>query len=174
MTVGDQIKQLANRDIKDERIYSEVCTVVSVNETTRLAVCQPIDDSAQLKKVRLQAIKSQTLGMFLKPKVDSYVIVSFIDKVNGFITQTTELDKILIDTDLVQFNGGSNGELINIDSQTTKLNDLVTKVNDLYTLLQTWTVLPQDGGLALQTAALLLSGASNFDKDDYKDTKITH
>lgn len=131
MTIIDQIKEIVKLTFKSEKIYSEVCTIVSVNETERTCVCQPIDDSAQLQKVRLQAIKNQSVGLVQIPKVGSYVIVTFIDNRNSFISTLTEVDKILIDTDLVQFNGGTLDGMV-------KINDLVTKLNNLENTLNTF------------------------------------
>lgn len=174
MTIGDQIKKLAKQAFKGERIYSEVCTVVSVSG--RLAVCQPIDDSAKLQKVRLQAIGGQSVGFVLVPKVGSYVIVTFIDKVNGFISSTTELKEIFIDTDLVTFNGGSNDGLVNVNDLVTKLNNLENTLNTfMNTTYNTHThISAAPGSPTAVPVPLNTTTLTPTVKADLEDTKITH
>ena len=175
MTIADQIKTLAKQAFKGERIYSEVCTVVSVDETERTCICQPIDDSAEIPKVRLQAIFDQTVGILNVPKVGSYVIVTFIDKRNSFVSTFTELEKILITTDLVEFNGGSLDGMVKVTDLVTKLNNLENDINNLKTVFSTWVTVPNDGGAALKAAAATWYAASLTPtvKNDLQNTKIT-
>jgi len=174
MTILDQIKAMVRLTFKSERMYSEICTVVSVDETKRTCVCQPIDDSAQLQKVRLQSVGNQSKGLVCIPKVGSFVTVSFLDSRNGFITQTAELDKILIDTDLVQFNGGSLDGMVKVNDLVTKLNNLENDINDLKTVFSSWATTPNDGGAALKAAAATWYAASLTPtvKSDLENKKI--
>ena len=175
MTIADQIKTLVKQAFKGERMYSEVCTVVSVDETERTCICQPIDDSAEIPKVRLQAIFDQTVGILNVPKVGSYVIVTFIDKRNSFVSTFTELYKILITTDLVEFNGGSLDGLVTVNELVTKLNNLENDINNLKTAFSTWVTVPNDGGAALKTATATWYAASLTPtvKADLENDKIT-
>lgn len=176
MNILDQIKEIVKLAFKSEKIYSEVCTIVSVNESERTCICQPIDDSAELQKVRLQAIKSQSVGLVQIPKVGSYVIVTFIDNKNSFVSVFTEIDKILIDTDLVQFNGGTFDGIVKINDLVTKLNNLENDINDLKTAFSSWVTVPNDGGAALKaiTATWYAATLTPTVKNDLEDTKITH
>lgn len=67
----------------------------------------------------------------------------------------------LLNDGTMYFNGdadfitGFNENKIGFDEAISNLNDTIDRVNAITSLLKTWTVLPQDGGLALQTQALI-------------------
>jgi hypothetical protein len=42
--------------VSQMEIYIKICTVDSVNETERTIVCSPVDETAQLTGVNLQAV----------------------------------------------------------------------------------------------------------------------
>ena len=110
------------------------------------------------------------------PKEDSFIVASFFDRTTGFVSLTSELEKILIDTDLVQYNGGNNGGMINIDDLVGQLNKVEDDLNALKSALSGWIPVPNDGGAALKVAL------ANFIADtltptlatDMEDDKVTH
>jgi hypothetical protein len=193
MTTKDALLEFIDIWSNQNNIYSKQCTIKSVDVGKRICVCVPIDGSAEIINVRLEAdlavnsddvpIASSKKGFFVVPKVNSIVGVTFFDKTNAFINVWTEIDEIYVISDQFTFNDGAFGGLIKIDDLTAKLNDLVTKVDDLYKLLggdpvgiplTPWVPVPNDGGAALQTKAATLTGPNNFDKNDYENDKITH
>lgn len=89
----DIVKQL----IKDnEEVYSTVCKVSEVDKTKRTCDVKPIDGSADIFDVRLQSKNETEVGLVLFPVVDSDVTVTFITKELAFVTQTNEIEEILL------------------------------------------------------------------------------
>tara|TARA_R100001244_G_scaffold129327_1_gene100699 strand:- start:1749 stop:2240 length:492 start_codon:yes stop_codon:yes gene_type:complete len=160
--VDEIIEGFSQRIIDGNKFYSQYGKATDVNEATRTCTFLPANDEGETFDVRFQALMSQTTGIVIVPKEGSDIAVSFINKNTGFIALTTEVEKILIDTDLVQFNGGNNGGLVNVDYLLTKVNDLETKVN----IISTWaaTVTPP-----LTTAPLSLTLKNNLE-----DEKVKH
>jgi hypothetical protein len=163
--IAEVLQEFIFHTLKDEEYYSRIGVVKSVNDEEKTAEIELINGDI-LDDVRLQQVASNS-GIFYKPSVNSVVLISFTDKTTAYISLFSQLDEII-------FQGGENGGLIKIQEQTDKINELVGYVNDLYNLLQTWTVVPQDGGLALQTAALLLTSPPDLDKSDFENEKFKH
>lgn len=165
MSIQDIINTYINKYLKKEQLYSVIGIATNINEPDRTCNVTPIDDTAIIYGVRLQSVIGSTKGLVQIPKNNSKVVVTFINKNAGIVTLCEEVEKILIDTDLVQFNGGTE-ELINITGLTTKLNLLQTELQ---------TELGK-----IQVAIINLGGAytmgtlSSFNKNNYKDTKIKH
>jgi phage baseplate assembly protein gpV len=77
---------------------------------------------------------------------------------------------------LLQFNAGTNGGLVNVIPSVTKYNNLENLVNKLVNALNSWTPVPNDGGAALKaliTTAAILPLTPTV-RNDIEDTKITH
>lgn len=160
---------------KDKEIYSKVGFVVSVDESERSIEFEPIE-GGNLENVRLQAALDTSSGIVQIPKIGSKVIITFINEVQAFVSLCSEVDKVLIDTDLVQFNGGSEGGLVNINDLVTKFNNLENDVNDLKTAFASWVTVPNDGGAALKaaTATWYAAPLTPTNKNDIEDDKIKH
>lgn len=66
----------------------------------------------------------------------------------------------ILDDSCVEINGNADFAVRYNELETafnelrTELNDTITRLNAVTTLLKTWVVVPQDGGLALQTTAI--------------------
>ena len=163
--IGEILQSFFAYFIKDEEIYNRLGIVKSVDIGEKTAVVELINGDT-LEDVRLQQVSSDT-GILYTPSLESTVLVGFTDKTTAFIALFSQLDGVV-------FQNGENGGLIKIVEQTAKINELVGYVNDLYTLLQTWVVLPNDGGAALQVAANLLTPPPDLDKDDYENSKFKH
>ena len=137
-----------NFDNKEKR-YSSICKVLSVDESARTCQLDPINGDAE-RKGRLQASVSLSEGVYIKPKVNSYVLLNFINKETGVIVQYSEIDSIEIKTD--------SG--INIKQGNESITDLFEKqreiqddVNALKDVIKNWAPVATDGGAALKTAA---------------------
>ena len=61
-------------------MYCKICTVDSVNEDARTIDCSPIDESAPLVGVNLQADQSQEVGVVAIPVEGSSVVVAADDR----------------------------------------------------------------------------------------------
>lgn len=80
---------------------------------------------------------------------------------------------IKIAANLVEFNGGGNGELININDITTKLNARFTLFkNSIIAAFTAQTAI--DGSLGVNAFNTAISSDAALNKNDYKNTKVTH
>ena len=176
-SIAEAWEEVISKQIDRENFYSIIGKAVNVDETTRTCDLEPIEANAPRAGINLQSVQSGTTGMVIIPKEGSFIAVTFFDKRTGFVSLTSDVEKILIDTDLVQYNGGTNGGLINI-------NDLVTEYNKTKALLQAWITIingvpiPEPGSgspSALQAAmkaAIISLGLGSF--DNLEDTAVTH
>jgi len=170
------IAEFIDQTIAKQKIYTLIGTAKNVDEDRRVCDFTPVGDEADRFDVRLQSVISETAGMVLIPKKNSIIGVTFLNRTAGFVSLTSTLEKILIDTDLTQFNGGDNGGLINIDDLITKQNIIEKDLNTVKAAISSWIPVPNDGGAALKVA--LTSWFSDIltltVKQDLEDTKVTH
>ena len=144
MSLKKIIQDIANRN---EEIYSKVCKVISVNRDKRTCDVRPINDEEDLiYGVRLQADMEIDEGYVIFPAVNSNVVVTFINKMTGYVGLCSKIDEI-------QLNGDQFGGLIKIERLTDELNKTKAVLNAIKNVLTTWTPVPNDGGAALKTAA---------------------
>ena len=173
MTYREAFFKLVEQRLELEELYSIIAVVNSVDEDTRTCVVTEVE-GAVLIDVKLQALNSSSLGLVQIPTVGSYVIVSFLSPTDSFISCYTNVDKILIDTDLVQFNGGDNGGLINIEDLVAKINNIENQLKD-----HQHKYIPYPGGAAelpVSTTKDIVTNPdfSNTQYSDIEDTNITH
>lgn len=87
--------------------------------------------------------------------------------------------KVVIKAGVITINGGNLGGLINIESITAKLNQLVSQVNNIGKALKTHThqvpgVEPGAGAATAVVTTTNVPSASDFKKGDYEDVKVLH
>lgn len=118
-----ELKEILQQLLRDnEEIYSVIGRVVEINEGKRVCKVEPLDDSAALFNVRLQAQVSAEIGLVLFPKEGSEVTVTFISKDLAFVSQTSEIEKVLLDI---------NGFSLLLDKENFTLNsDKMTTTGD--------------------------------------------
>ena len=174
--INEIFEEFISKQIDRENFYSIEGKAVNVDEAARTCDLEPTEDIAPRAGIRLQAVIDETKGFVLIPKEGSFIVVSFFDRTTGFVSLTSEIEKILIDTDLVQFNGGDNGGLININDLVTQMNKAQNDLNSLKSAISGWIPVANDGGAALKIALGSFFGTQlNLTvKGDMEDTKITH
>lgn len=184
--IKETIRQLAQ---DGRQIVSLVCTVDAVDKTARTVDCTPLDESAPLVGVNLQANQESTFGVVAFPKVGSYVVVGFVaDGAAGVVLLADEVEsiemvisddtaRILIDKDGVRvrmgdatsaeftdegviLNGGSFGGMVKAGQLTEHINAIENDINELKNIFSAWVAVPQDGGAAL--SALAMNWAANL------------
>lgn len=168
--IKDLIRQLSDTG---EEIYSKICTVVSVDDTKRTCTVRPIDESAEINRVKLQAFINGKTGVYLQPAEGSEVIVTFIGKSAAYVAMYSELDEIFIDVPQITINGGDNGGLINIGDLVSKINALESDLNTVKGLFNAWVPLVE---IPLKTA-LTPWAAQIFTPTltaELEDTKVKH
>lgn len=179
--IGQMIKALARQGAN---IEAQLCTVTAVDAAARTVDCEPLDESAPLLGVNLQANQGLTSGMVLIPKVGSYVIVALMnDGVNGCVIATEEVERmelvigearVEVTEDGIVLNGGALGGLVKVEALTARLNGIEESINELKAALSGWVPAPQDGGAALKGA--ISSWASETlvltERGDYENEKV--
>lgn len=153
--IKETIRQLAQGG---RQSVSLVCTVDAVDKTARTVDCTPLDESAPLLGVNLQAGQGSTFGVVAFPKVGSYVVVGFVaDGAAGVVLLTDEVEsvevvisentariaadengvRVLVGGDTsaeltgggIVLNGGGLGGLVKVEALTAKLNELIDAFN---------------------------------------------
>lgn len=102
---------------------SLVCKVISVDLPTNTCYCEPINGDSEIQNVKLTTnITGAGVGFLLIPKINSLVVVSFLDNSSAQVSMVAEVDEVNI-------NGKTLGGLVKVIDLTTKLNNLENKVN---------------------------------------------
>lgn len=158
--LANAIEDHVNRMLSKKKLYSSICRVVSVNDSERTCEIEPINGDAE-RTGRLQASLNLTEGLYIKPVVDSFVQLTWINEITGTITQFSEIEEIditiggssfnIIDGQ-VTFNGGNLGGLAVPSLVADRLNLLEDDINNLKTSFSSWVVAANDGGAALKAA----------------------
>lgn len=161
----DIIKQLAGTD---GNVLSYIAEVVTVNDAERSCTVTLLAHDLQVEGIRLQASLDLNEGLYLKPKVGSFVIVSQLSKATFYVTVCSELDEI-------QLNGSNHGGVIiasRLKDQVDKNSDFLDKIKQLF---NSWTPVPQDGGAALKAAWSVIQAAlQTADLTDITNDKVKH
>lgn len=125
---------------------SLVCKVISVDLPTNTCYCEPINGDSEIQNVKLTTNTTGAgVGFLLIPKINSLVIITFLDNSSAYVSMVAEVDEVNV-------NGKTLGGLVKVIDLTTKLNNLENKVNALITGISGWTPVPNDGGAALKVA----------------------
>lgn len=177
------IKEIIQRIVRDEEeLYSVIGTVTAVDEDARTIDVQPIDGSAEILDVKLQANIDGSSGFVLIPEEDSEVVVTFLGKDTAYMALATDVEKILIDTEEITINGGDNGGLIIIQNLVDKINALENAHNGLVTSFNTHTHITTatisasavPGVIAPTTTQSSDTIAPTTSVSDLENDKITH
>ena len=131
-----------------DEVYAKVCEVLEIDQDEKTVNVKPVDDTAEIYNVRLQA-ESETGGLVLFPKVGSMVLVVFINKNNAAVVNTSEIeklelvienselqidkDKFLFKREQVQLEVDQEGFLLKKENETLKklMADLITAIKAL-------------------------------------------
>lgn len=201
MTLKEAIRVLA---MSGAELYCKICTVDAVDVEARTVDCTPIDESAPLVGVNLQASQDSSVGVVLFPAVGSYVIVAFITPAVAAVVLCDKIDKAqlsigktqitvdaeVVDTSLgdtsfritsegVQFNGGKLGGLLKIEQLTEKFNELIRAFNTHTHTIPVGGV-PVTGTAAAQSnpapveVPAVTQTIPEVKASDYEDAKVKH
>ena len=176
MTIQEAIKMINQLELARSEMYCVLCTVNSVDTSERTCEVTPLNGKADLFDVRFQAELSLTEGLFIEPKVNSTVLVAFINSVQAAVIMCSEIENIYIDTqgDTI-FNGGTNDGMVKVGDLVSKMNNLENKVNDLVTWSSTHThtgVTPGPGSTG--TAVGIVGTLTPTQQSDLENTKVQH
>jgi hypothetical protein len=175
MNIKQAIEEIVKAMIPTQAFLAEV---VSVDKEQCTVELKTVNDDLELADNRLRAVIDQKdTGMIIWPKVGSIIMAALINNdINSCaILMYSELEKITINTDLVEFNGGELGGMVKakeLKQQLDKTNALLQAVVDS---LLNWTPVASDGGAALKTFATTnLTGKTAGDFGNIENAKITH
>lgn len=130
--IGKMLRKIT--EDKSAEIYSVVCTVESVDVSKRTADVAPINGNAEIFDVRLQSALNGSNGLCIFPVVGSVVVVTFLNKLTGYVSLFSEVDKITLDTENeITIDGGQNGGLVKVNDLLSKINTIESKLNALQT-----------------------------------------
>uniref|UniRef100_UPI00141B6CF9 hypothetical protein n=1 Tax=Flavobacterium psychrophilum TaxID=96345 RepID=UPI00141B6CF9 len=121
-----------------DEVYAKVCEVLEVNTEDKTIDVKPIDDTAEIFNVRLQA-ESENGGLVLIPKVGSMVLVVFLNKNNAAVVNTSEIEKFSLVISTCKFEVDNTGFLLQKENETLKkiMIDLVGAVKQMSFTLTT-------------------------------------
>ena len=117
--IKETIRQLARGG---RQSVSLVCTVDAVDRTARTVDCTPLDESAPLLGVNLQANQGSTFGVVTFPKVGSYVVVGFVaDGAAGVVLLTDEVEsvEVAISGDTARISADREGVRVAVGDDTS-------------------------------------------------------
>ena len=120
-----------------DQVYSVDGVVKSVSEADRTCTVQLITGKAA-NTITCRLMATLDDGILMLPKVSSNVCVIYSNYSTPYISQYSELDKVLIIVgdsiltitgNLIKFNDGSLNGLVKVDALVTKLNRLENAFN---------------------------------------------
>lgn len=142
-SLRDAIRQLADMGTE---MYCKVCVVDAVDEQARTIDCTPLDESAPLVGVNLQANQDSTVGIVSFPAIGAWVVVAFLSDAVGVVILADEITKTVYtigDTEIVvedKHISGKNGKVqfevledaarLDVDGTTLAFDGEKTVFND--------------------------------------------
>lgn len=190
MNIKEAIKTLA---ADSGEIYCKICTVDAVDEKARTVDVSPIDESAPILGVNLQANQEGEAGLVAFPKTDSHVVVAFLTPATAVVVLTEEIEKVvavigndkpltitaensgvtlqlgdttinLEDNKVIQFNKGDE-TTANATELKTQLEIMSGRIDAIIQAIQTAPVAPMDGGASLKASLVAALAPKLADKE---------
>lgn len=144
--------------------------VLSVDEDKLTMKVEDADDKLEIEDVLLN-IDADNTGITIIPKKGSRVLIASVENRNTdyFLLMALEVDK-------VWFNGKAHGGILISQEVASKLNALENDVNNIKAVFGAWVPVPNDGGLALKTAAATWAGSALVptQKEELENEHILH
>lgn len=162
----DQYRRLRDNLMQMMGAGKEITIWQGIVKSVEGTTCTVIFGTLDVEGVRLRASLAENEShLLIVPKVGTAVVV-------GSLSNDLSLLVVLAvdEVESITINGGKLGGLINIESLTQKINELVRTFNNhTHQVSTTGSATAQTG-----TAAAVTSKASELNKSDFEDTKVTH
>ncbi|WP_304265414.1 hypothetical protein [Phocaeicola plebeius] len=162
----DQYRRLRDNLMQMMGAGKEITIWQGIVKSVEGTTCTVTFGTLDVEGVRLRASLAENEShLLIVPKVGTAVVV-------GSLSNDLSLLVVLAvdEVESITINGGKLGGLINIESLTQKINELVRTFNShTHQVSTTGSATAQTG-----TAAAVTSKASELNKSDYEDTKVTH
>lgn len=157
-----------------DQIYLVTAKVTEVNETAGTCTVEAISGNAstEIQNVEFQTVVSD--GILIIPRIDSEVKVLFSNYTDPFIVQYSEVEKMYLSADLVQFDDGQLGGMVKVISLTSKLNAIENKINSIISTFNAHTHSNGGGGSPTGSPLSTISGTlTPTNRTDIENTTIT-
>lgn len=162
----DQYRRLRDNLMQMMGAGKEITIWQGIVKSVEGTTCTVTFGTLDVEGIRLRASLAENEShLLIVPKVGTAVVV-------GSLSNDLSLLVVLAvdEVESITINGGKLGGLINIESLTQKINELVRTFNNhTHQVSTTGSATAQTG-----TAAAVTSKASELNKSDYEDTKVTH
>ena len=126
MNLRQAIQQMA---MSGAELYCKVCTVDAVNEDARTIDCTPIDESAPLLGVNLQADQEQEVGVVQFPAEGSDVVVAFLSANVAVVVLATEITKTILTIGDTETIVEDNSVTLTTKSVSVEVKDKTAKID---------------------------------------------
>lgn len=142
--IKDYIKKLA---ANNDEIYSITGKVISVDKSARTCEVEPINGTGTLYDVRLQVDLEQKTGIVTMPEIGSYVIVTFINRLTGYVALCSKIAyyELVVGNQTFILDNKGLGLKNNTADFKSDLNDIFDVFDALLTTLQTFIVITPAG-----------------------------
>lgn len=157
-----------------DTVYLVTGKVTEVNEASGTCTVEAISGNAstEIQNVEFQTVVSD--GVLIIPRVDSEVKVLFSKYTDPFVVQYSEVEKMYLSADLVQFNDGQLGGMVKVISLTDKLNAIENKVNSIIASFNSHVHTSGGAGSPTTTPTSPISGTlTPTNRTDIENTTIT-
>lgn len=124
--IRQAIRQMA---MSGAELYCKVCTVDAVYEDTRTIDCTPIDESAPLLGVNLQADQEQEVGVVQFPAEGSDVVVAFLSANVAVVVLTTEVTKTMLTVGNTEAIVEDNSVTLTTEKVSVEVKDKTAKID---------------------------------------------
>ena len=167
------------RAIKATTKYSNICdgTIIAVDETAYTADIQlDIDGQPVYYAVPLSVLIGSVGGFVTIPVIGSDCLITFRDGNKGRpqLLFCNQIDKLLVNCNLVQFNGGENGGMVEVLKLVDRLNKVENLLNSFFTLYNSHThVVSSVGAPTALPVPLETQTLTPTQRGDIENTKIT-
>ena len=167
-----------------------LCTVLSVDGET--CTVKTVRSGSEYKNIKLNANINDDKGIYIFPKKDSYVLVTMTDKVQGFVSMYSDIEKVTLKIDdtveieavgdvklkcdgNIEVNGGDNKGMVKVKDLTDKINAIEDKVNSLLSTLKSVSVvLAPAGTFPFAPIFSAITPLVKTQQKEIENTKITH
>lgn len=164
MNISELIKQISDNKHK---VYADLARVISVDKEAFTCDVALLNEEPDLYGVSLNVEHSEQ-GLIAFPKVDSIVVVNYLNRDNAFVALTSEVDS-------VQIHGNRFGGLIKVEELRKELDKTNAVVNALVNSLKSFTPVSGDGGAALKAFATSQIGAKQVGSwDKLENEEVNH
>lgn len=162
----DQYRRLRDNLMQMMGAGKEITIWQGIVKSVEGTTCTVTFGTLDVEGVRLRASLAENEShLLIVPKVGTAVVVGSLSNDLSMLVMLA-VDEV----ESITINGGKLGGLINIESLTQKINELVRTFNNhTHQVSTTGSATAQTG-----TAAAVTSKASELNKSDYEDTKVTH